>query len=167
MIISVIVAVDEDQGIGLQNQIPWHLPLDLARFKRLTLGHHLIAGRKTYQSIGAPLPGRQMIVLTRNPDYEAEGCLMASSLYDAIKLAEAAREKEVFIIGGAELYQEALPLADHLYLTRVHVKLDADTFFPNIVEEDWIKVYEQKLPADEENLYPHTFFHYRRKPALT
>ncbi|NQS91929.1 MAG: dihydrofolate reductase [Chloroflexi bacterium] len=165
MILSIIVAVDENQGIGSQNQIPWDLPLDLARFKRLTMGHHLIVGRKTYQSIGSPLPGRQMIVLTRNPDFEAEGCLTASSLYDAIQLAEEAREKEVFIIGGAELYQEALPMADHLYLTRVYASLEADTFFPEFDEEDWIQVYEQKHPVDEENAIPHTFFHYRRKPA--
>ena len=162
MIISIIVAVDERNGIGLQNRIPWHLPADLNRFKTLTMGHHLIMGRKTYESINTPLSGRTLIVLSRNLDFQAEDCLTAISLQDSFQLAEAAGEREVFVIGGSEVYSEALPIADHLYLTRVHITLESDKTIPPIIEEDWTLICEQFHPADEKNQHPHTFFHYIR-----
>ena len=163
MIFSIIVAVDERNGIGLQNRIPWHLSSDLNRFKTLTMGHHLIMGRKTYESISTPLSGRTLIVLSRNLDYQAEDCLTALSLQDSFQLAEAAGEREVFVIGGSEVYSEALPIADHLYLTRVHTTVESDRAFPLINEEDWTLICEQFHPADDKNQHPHTFFHYIRK----
>ncbi len=143
MIISIIVAMDENRGIGFENQIPWHLPADLARFKKLTMGHHLLVGRKTYELIGSALPGRQMIILTRNPEFTAQDCITAETLDEALTLAEKRGEKEVFIIGGAEVYREALPLADHLYLTVVHTRAEADAYFPEFEESDWSQVCSQ------------------------
>jgi dihydrofolate reductase len=162
MIISLIAAVDENGGIGLDNQIPWHLPADLARFKELTMGHHLVVGRKTFQSIGSALVGRQMIILTRNPGFEAPDCFTAAGIDEALHMAETAGEDEVFIIGGAEIYQESLPLADRLYLTRVHTCLEVDTYFPKINKDDWEIVAEEYHPGDENNLIPHTYYQYHR-----
>jgi len=159
MIISIIAAVDENGGIGLDNQIPWHLSADLARFKELTMGHYLVAGRKTFQSIGSALPGRQMIVLTRNLELKAPDCHMAASLDEALNLADDAGENEVFIIGGAEIYQEALPLADQIYLTLVHTKVEADTFFPEFDESDWSLICSRDFPADMKNPLATTFKH--------
>ena len=163
MIISIIVAVDENNGIGFENHIPWHLPADLARFKKLTMGHHLVVGRKTYESIGSPLPGRQMIILTRNPEFAAQDCFTAESLDVALKLAEKRREKEILIIGGAEIYREALPLADHLYLTVVHTSAEADKYFPVIEKDDWSEVCSQEIPSDQRNSLATTFKHLVRK----
>jgi len=163
MIISIIAAMDEYGGIGIENQIPWHLPADLARFKELTMGHHLVAGRKTFQSIGSALPGRQMVVLTRNPEFEPRDCLKAGSLNEAISMAEEVEENELFIIGGAEVYEEAFPIADHLYLTLVHTDAVADTFFPEFDRSNWSQVYEQDIPADEKNSLATTFKHLVRK----
>jgi len=162
MIISIIAAVDEGGGIGIKNKIPWHLPADLKRFKTITMGHHLVMGRKTYQSIGTPLPGRKMIVLSRSPDLILEECSLASSFQTALQLARDAGEKEVFIVGGAEVYSQALPLADHIYLTRVHCRQEADTYFPNLNNADWTGICSQFHPGDEKNPYPHTFIHYIR-----
>ncbi len=159
MIISIIAAMDENGGIGFENLIPWHLPADLARFKKLTMDHHLLAGRKTFQSIGSALSGRQMVVLTRNPDFKAPDCLTASSLNEAILIADEAGENELFIIGGAELYREALSITDHLYLTLVHTSAEVDTFFPKIKESNWSQVCEQDIPADDKNLFATTYKH--------
>ncbi len=163
MIISIIAALDEQGGIGFENQIPWHLPADLARFKKLTMGHHLILGRKTYESIGSALPGRQMIVLTRNPDFKAPDCITAPTLDGALTLAENAGENEIFIIGGAEIYRETLPLANQLYLTVVHASAEADTYFPEFEESDWSLISLEEIPADEKNLLATTFKHLARK----
>ena len=163
MIISLIAALDEKRGIGWKNQLPWHLPTDLARFKDQTMGHTLIAGRKTYQSIGRALPGRKMIVLTRNPDYSTDDTLVASSMDDALQIARELESREVFVIGGAEIYQEALPLADYLYLSHVHGVFEADVFFPEIDPLDWEVCEEEYSPEDEQNEVPHTYTSYRRK----
>ena len=163
MIISIIVAMDENRGIGFENRIPWHLPTDLARFKKLTMGHHLLVGRKTYESIGSALPGRQMIILTRNPEFTAQDCIMAETLDEALILAEKRGEKEVFIIGGAEVYREALPLADHLYLTVVHTSAEADVYFPEIDGSNWSQICEQDITADEKNSLATTFKHLVRR----
>lgn len=163
MIISIIVAVDENMGIGFENQIPWHLPADLARFKKLTMGHHLVVGRKTYESIGSALPGRMMIVLTRNQEFNAPDCKTAETLDDALKLAEKRGEKEVFIIGGAEIYREALPLADRLYLTLVYTSAKADAYFPQFEESDWFHICVQDIPSDEKNSLSTTFKHLVRR----
>ncbi|MGB2954433.1 MAG: dihydrofolate reductase, partial [Anaerolineales bacterium] len=120
MIVSIIVAADEGNGIGLNGAIPWHLSSDLKRFKTLTMGHYLVMGRRTYESIDSALPGRRMIVLSRDPEFQAKGCQTARSLQESFQLAMDAGEREVFVIGGAEVFSEALVVADNLYLTRVH-----------------------------------------------
>jgi dihydrofolate reductase len=157
MIISIIAALDKEFGIGIDNKMPWHLPLDLKRFRKITMGHHLILGRKTFQSIGGPLPGRQMIILTRNPDFKAEDCLTSNSLAEAYQLAAEAGEKEVFVIGGGEVYQQALPDVERLYLTQVDTVVKADTNFPVINETDWSVICEQSYSADKNNPLAHTF----------
>ena len=163
MIISIIVAADEGDGIGLNKAIPWHLPSDLKRFKALTMGHHLVMGRRTYESIGSPLPGRKMIVLSRDPEFQAEGCQTARSLQESFQMAMDAGERELFVIGGAEVFSEALVIADHLYLTRVQCTLEADTTFPPFNEENWTLICEQFHPVDELNQFPQTFAHYIKK----
>jgi dihydrofolate reductase len=163
MILSIIAALDEEGGIGFNNQIPWHLPGDLGRFKKLTMGHHLILGLKTYQSIGKPLPGRMMIVLSRNPEYKLTGGLVADSLQDALRIAQDAGESEAFVIGGAEIYQLALPIADRMYLSHVHTTSQADVFFPEYDHENWLRICEQEFPADQANPIGYTFMHLIRK----
>jgi len=165
MKISLIAAVDQEGGIGYRDELPWHLSADLKRFKKLTMGHHLIMGRKTYQSIGKPLPGRTMIVLTRNPEFQAEGCLIAHSLQGGLSLAEDRGEEKVFVIGGSSVFKEALPLADELHLSLVHASVKTDTYFPPFDESQWQVRSETFHPADEKNQYPHTYFDLVRKSA--
>ena len=165
MNISLIAALDRRRGIGKDNQLPWRLPGDLKRFRELTMGHHLIVGRKTYESIGKPLPGRTLIVVTRNKTYQAEGCTVVHSLADALALAGSHGESEAFIGGGAELYAQALALADRLYLTRVDAEVEADTFFPAWDEQAWTLVEERTHPADENHASPFTFQTLQRKTA--
>ena len=127
--VSVIAALAKNHVIGIENRLPWRLPEDLAHFKALTLGHPVLMGRKTFESLGRPLPGRTNIVITRNPDYRPDGCLVAASIPAAIALCPDAGE--VFFIGGAELYAQAIPLADCLYLTEVDVEATGDAWFPD------------------------------------
>ena len=157
MIVSLIVAMDEQRGIGKEGRLPWHLSADLKRFKRLTMGHHLIMGRKTYESIGRPLPGRTLIVITRNPRYAAEGCLIAASLKGALAIAEKGGETEAFIAGGGQIFAQALPLADRIYMTLVHAVVKANVFFPEYEPKDWIEAEHSYQPADERNQFPFTF----------
>lgn len=157
MIVSLIVAMDLRGGIGLNNKLPWHLPADLKRFKELTTGHHLIVGRKTWQSIGRALPGRTMIVVTRDPRFEAQGITVAHSLTDALRRAEGASEAEAFIGGGAEIYRQSLDFADRIYLTLVDGEFEADTYFPKIRTDQWTEVSAEQSPADVRNAYPCTF----------
>lgn len=165
MIVSLIVALDRRRGIGKDNQLLWRLPADMKRFRGLTMGHHLIVGRKTYESIGKPLPGRTMVVVTRNKTYQAEGCTVMHSLADALALAHAHGESEAFIGGGAELYAKALELADRLYLTRVDIEADADTFFPAWNEQAWTLLEESAHPVDEKHASPFKFQTLQRKAA--
>ena len=151
MIVSLIVAMDERGGIGLRGQVPWHLPSDLRRFKALTMGHHLIMGRKTYEPIGKPLPGRTMIVVTRSKDYQAPGCLIASSLTEALKLAEQSGEEEAFIGGGGAIYAQSLAMAERIYLTQVHTVVGADVYFPDWEKAEWSVVSgEEQAQAEGE-----------------
>lgn len=163
MIVSLIVAMDERRGIGINNQLPWRLSADLKRFRALTMGHHLIAGRKTWESIGRPLPGRQMIVVTRDRDYKAESCLVVHSIAEALALAEARKETEVFIIGGAELYAQTISRVDRFYLTQVHAEVVADTFFPAFDVTAWRERETTHHEADEKNQYACTFKVLERK----
>ena len=158
MHISIIAAMGRNRAIGYKNTLPWRLPADLQRFKQLTLGHHILMGRKTYESIGRPLPGRTSIIITRQPNFQAEGCLIAHSLDEAITLAQSRGEQEVFIIGGAEIYAQALSIADRMYLTLVDAEPEADAFFPEFDENLWEKIDEKFALADEKNLYAAEYF---------
>jgi dihydrofolate reductase len=157
VIISLIVAMDERRGIGKQGKLPWRLSSDLKRFRALTMGHHIVVGRKTYESIGKPLPGRHTIVVTRNVDYRPEGCIVAYSVEDAIREARERGETEVFICGGAAIYAGALSEADRLYLTLVHASVEADVFFPEIDQQAWVEKESLSHAVDETNQYPFTF----------
>ncbi|MDR1007420.1 MAG: dihydrofolate reductase [Campylobacteraceae bacterium] len=143
MRVSIIVAVGKAWQIGLDNKLLWHIPEDLKLFKELTTGHHLIMGRKTYQSIGKPLPNRTSVVLSKN-DFNAEGVFTCESLQKAIELCENRGEDESFVVGGGEIYKEALPYADRLYLTTVDYSGKADTFFPPINFRNWQLIDEKK-----------------------
>jgi dihydrofolate reductase len=159
MLISLIVAMDQNRAIGRGGGIPWRLSADLQHFKRLTMGHHLIQGRRTWDSIGRPLPGREMIVVTRQPGYRVPaGVAVAPSLDAALKIARARGETEAFIGGGAALYAEALPLADRIHLTRVDASIQgADTFFPEFDETEWQVMEQWRQEAGERNEYAFTF----------
>ena len=163
MIISLIVAVDEKRGIGRAGKLPWRLSADMKKFRELTMGHHLIVGRKTFESIGRPLPGRQTIVVTRDACFKPEGCLVTDSIQEALALAQKRGETEVFVIGGAEIYAHTLDLADRLYLTQVHAEVNADTFFPPFRPEEWTETQSNLQAADEKNEYSFTFKLLERK----
>jgi dihydrofolate reductase len=156
MIISIIVAMDEKGAIGRDNRLPWHLSDDLKRFKATTIGHHIIMGRKTYESIGKPLPGRTNIVVTRNPAYQAKGCRIAHSLEEALEIARENGEEEVFVTGGRELFAQALDIADRIYLTRVHADVPANVYFPDFDENDWSEKDSFHHEADEKNEHAFT-----------
>ncbi|MES2579047.1 MAG: dihydrofolate reductase [Pseudomonadota bacterium] len=133
--LSIIVAVADHNVIGINNTLPWHLPEDLKRFRALTTGHHIVMGRKTYESLGRLLPGRTTVIVTRNKNYQVEGALIANSLESALALCED--DNEPFLIGGAELYQAGITFANKLYLTKVNVSVDGDAFFADINLNDW------------------------------
>jgi dihydrofolate reductase len=133
--INVIAAMAKNRVIGINNTLPWHLPEDLKHFKALTMGHHIILGRKTYESIGRPLPGRTTVIVTRDPDYQVEGCLTAHSIDAAI--AACGSDLEVFFVGGANLYEQILPRADRIYLTEIQAEYQGDAHFPAFDSKDW------------------------------
>jgi dihydrofolate reductase len=147
MKVSLIVAVSQNNVIGRDNQLPWHLPEDLQYFKSVTMGKPILMGRKTFDSIGRPLPGRKNIVITRDSQWTAEGVEVVHSLDDAVvagtKACAAADSDEIMVIGGAQIYRDCLPMADRLYLTRVKAEVDGDAFFPNIDENQWQKTAEK------------------------
>ncbi len=157
MIVSIIAAMDRNRGIGIDNQLPWRLSADLKRFRELTMGHHIIVGRKTFESIGKPLPGRQMIIVTRDKNYRAESCDVAHSVEEAIELARDRGESEVFICGGAEVYDRAIGSADRMYLTFVDAEVAADRFFPEFDESEWSEQESIYQPANDRNQHPLTF----------
>ena len=167
MIVSLIAAVSENGVIGKKGKIPWKLPADLRLFKQLTMGHHLIVGRKTWESIGKALPGREMIVLSRKADYKAEGCRVAGTLSQALEMARAAGEEEAFIGGGAAVYAKALPLADRFYLSRVHTNTrGGDAFFPAYEEKEWLVSLEVSYQAEKRGKTGFTFYILERKKRL-
>jgi len=157
MIVSLIVAMDMNRGIGQGGVIPWHLATDMKLFKRTTMGHHMIIGRKTFESIGKPLPGREMIVITRQADYSASHCTVVGSLEEGLTLAREQGEAECFIAGGGEIYRLALPLANRLYLTQVHTQINADTFFPPFDWNDWQELDHQEYTSGEKDDYAFTY----------
>ena len=157
MKISIIVAMDKNRLIGKEGTIPWRLPADLKHFKRTTMGHPIIMGRKTYQSVGRPLPGRDNIVITRQAGFQAPGCRVAESLDDALNQArEADGAEESFIIGGAEIYAAAIDLADRLYLTEIDHGFDGDVHFPEIPMNQWRLLERETYEADRSNPYRFT-----------
>jgi dihydrofolate reductase len=161
VIVSIIAAVADNGVIGRDGGLPWHLPADLKRFKKLTTGRHMVMGRRTWDSIGRrPLPGRPTIVVSRDPAFVAEGARVARSLEEALELAAGA--DEVFVAGGQAIYWEALPVADRVYLTRVHASFEGDTFFPAFDASAWRVVVEERHEADEKNPHAHTFRVYER-----
>ncbi|MES2873673.1 MAG: dihydrofolate reductase [Bacteroidota bacterium] len=160
MTITLIVAVDENNGIGKDNQLPWHLPADLKHFKNLTTGHPIIMGRKTFESIGKALPNRHNIVISRQKDFFAEGASVVPSLHDAFALCQ--ENDEAFVIGGAQIFEHALPLANFLYLTLIHHQFNADTFFPEIKPSSWIELESITHNPDEKNSFAYTFIKYIR-----
>jgi dihydrofolate reductase len=164
MRISIIAAVADNGVIGRQGQLPWRLSDDLRRFKRLTMGHTIVMGRRTWESIGRALPGRRTIVVTRQPDYRTgdAGVTIAASLDTALQLAAAAGDDEAFIVGGAELYQESLKRANRLYLTRVRATVAGDTSFPEVAWNDWHLVESEEHDASEKNEHAYRFETYDR-----
>jgi dihydrofolate reductase len=154
MIVSLIAAVGKNREIGKDGKLPWRLPADLSRFRELTKGHAVIMGRKTYESIGRPLPDRENFVVTRQADYEAPGCIVVGSLAGAIKQA---RGDEAFVIGGAEIYREALPYAARMYLTEIDETFPADTYFPEFDRALWHEVERTPGLQDKENPYRYAF----------
>ena len=166
MIISLIVAASENNAIGYNNQLLWHLPNDLKFFKNTTWGMPVIMGRKTYLSMaGEPLPGRYNIVITRQKDHgiHRDGVWVVGSVEEALAKAEETDCKEVFIAGGGQIYNVFLPLADKIYITRVHAVLKGDVFFPAIPARDWNKVYELDFPSDAKHAYAYSFQTWVRK----
>lgn len=158
--IALIAAVAENSVIGVGGKLPWHLPTDLRRFKQLTWGHHLIIGRKTFESIGRLLPGRTIIIITRQLDYRVPGALVCHDLSAAYELAKA--DDLAFVAGGAALYKQALPTASKLYLTRVHTSFTGDSFFPDVNWNEWKLLDRQFMQADSANLFDLTFEVYER-----
>lgn len=160
--ISLIWAMDENQVIGKDNQLPWHLPEDLKFFKRTTMGHPIAMGRKTQQSIGRILPGRENIIITRNRDFVCEGCTILHTIAELLDYANKTNE-EVFVIGGAEIFKEVLQVADRLYLTMIYETFPGDTYFPEINLNDWHLESCEKGLKDEKNPYHYEFLIYSRK----
>lgn len=162
-VISAIAAMAENRVIGINNKLPWHLPADLKHFKQLTTGNPILMGRKTYESIGRPLPNRLNIVLTREPQFQAPGCEVVNSIEAAMRLAAQDNKSEIFIIGGAEIYHQLLPKIQRIYLTIVHHDFDGDAYFPALSSTDWIEVAREKHCADAENMYEYSFITLERK----
>ena len=163
MKISMIAAMAHDRVIGKDNQMPWHLPADLAHFKRITLGKPILMGRKTFESIGRPLPGRRNLVISRNPDYQAEGIEVVGSVEAALALLAGSSVEELMVIGGGHLYAEMLPSADCLYLTRIDLAVEGDTRFPAFDDGQWQRIECESHPADEKNPHPYSFETWQRR----
>ena len=160
--LTIIAAVSENNALGKDNQLLWHLPEDFKRFKTLTSGHYIIMGRKTFESFPKPLPNRTHLIITRQPNYQApEGCVVVSSLEKAMELCPA--NEEAFVIGGGEIYQQAINIVDKIDVTRVHTTIDADTFFPEIDTNIWKLVFEEFHPKDEKHAFDFTFLTYVRR----
>ena len=153
--LSIIVAVADNGVIGNSNQLPWRLPDDLKRFKALSLGKPIVMGRKTYDSIGRPLPGRLNVVISRQPGLEIPGCSVVTSIDEAIAAARPA--PEIVIVGGADIYRQVLPRVQVIHLTRVHANVDGDVLFPELKEREWREVAKEYHPADERHAHAFTF----------
>ncbi len=157
---TIVVAISENNAIGKDNQLLWYLPADLKHFKNITTGHTVIMGRKTFDSVGKPLPNRRNIIITRHVMH-IEGCEVVSSIDAALALC--ADEDEVFIVGGAEIYRQSIHLTDRIYLTIVHQKFEADSFFPEINDSEWKETAREDHQPDEKNKLPYSFITLERR----
>jgi dihydrofolate reductase len=158
--LSLIAAMARNRVIGANNAIPWHLPNELKSFKAITMGHHIVMGRNTWESIGRLLPGRVTVIVTRQPDYQVDGAIVVHTLDEA--LAACGSDSEVFVIGGAQIYTEALPRADRIYLTEIEADIDGDTLMPELDLTAWRAVSRKVHDADEQNRYRYTVTIYER-----
>lgn len=159
--ITLIAAAAENNALGKDNQLVWHLPNDFKRFKQITSGHYIIMGRKTFESFPKPLPNRTHIIITRQKNYAIEGCIVVHSIEEAIKTCP--KNEELFVIGGAEIYKQSIDFADKIELTRVHATFEADAYFPEINDLDWQLVFEEKHPQDEKHNFDYTYQTFLRK----
>lgn len=165
MILAAIAAADENNVIGRDNDLPWHLPKDLKHFKATTLGHPIIMGRKTLESFGKPLPKRKNIIVSRNRELKIEGATVAPSIDDAIRIAQLDKPEMTFIIGGEEIFRQSFHLLDRIYLTRVHTEVRGDTYFPEIPMDNFITVSAEEHSPDEKHEYGFTILLLERKRA--
>lgn len=162
-VLAAIVAMSENRVIGKDNKLPWHLPADLKRFKEITTGHFIIMGRKTFESIGKSLPNRTNIVLSRDANFEAPGCQTLTSIEEAIEQAKEAKQAEIFIIGGAEIYRQLLTKIGRIYLTIIHKEFEGDAWFPEFNLAEWQEVSREHHEADEKNPHAYSFITLERK----
>lgn len=161
--LKILVAFDENRVIGKNNTLIWQLPADLKRFKALTTGHVIIMGRKTFESIGRPLPNRTTIVISRQTDLQIEGVILANSVEEAILKAKSITREDIYIVGGAEIYTLSLPLADQILVTQLHDIFEGDAFFPEISPEIWEVTEKERGITDEQNTYQFSYITYSRK----
>ncbi len=159
--VSIIVALSENNVVGVRNELPWKLSADLKRLKSLTMGHHIIMGRKTWESLGRPLPGRVNVVITHDRHYKAEGAIVVNSLNEAIQVASD--DTEAFVFGGGIIFREALPLVRRIYMTKVHATIEGDTHFPVLNMNEWKETSREEFKADEKNQYDYSFVTLERK----
>jgi dihydrofolate reductase len=163
MTLSLLVAADEGNVIGKDNRLPWYLPNDLKYFKNQTWGMPILMGRKTFESIGKPLMGRKSIVITRSKAWKHEGVFIVHTIEEAIESATRLGAKEIFVIGGAEIFRTAFPKADRIYLTRIHHRFEGDAYFPDLPEKEWQLMQSRFCEPDEKNAYAHTFQVWQRQ----
>lgn len=163
MIVSQIVAASTNNVIGVNNGLPWHMPVDSAYFKKITWGHHIVMGRRNYEAEGRALPGRVNIVLTRNKAFQISDGIVVHELDDAIKMAQSAGENELFIVGGEEIYKLAMPHTDRIYFTRIYTYLEGDTFYPELDLEHWQQLSIDRRKADDQNPFDYDFLIYEKK----
>lgn len=159
--LSIIVAMAKNRTIGINNTLPWRVPADLQHFRKLTMGHHLIMGRKTFDSIGKPLPGRTTIVLSRDRNSKIDGCIVVHSLQEAI--AACASDPQIFVVGGADIYAQALDLADTLYITEIQQDVSGDAWFPEFERSEWLEVAREIHSQETPEPLEYHFVEYRRK----
>ena len=161
--VTIIAAIAKNNALGLNNDLIWHLPADLKRFKKVTSGHHILMGRNTFESIGKPLPNRTTVIITRNESYTKSGCLIANSLEEALEIAK--EDEHIFIIGGAQVYKYAIEndLADALDITLVHQEFEADVFFPEIDETFWEVTKREDFLADDKNKFDYSFIRFEKR----
>ncbi len=156
--ISIVVAMDLESGIGKDGGMPWHLSTDLRRFKQITMGHPVIMGRKTFDAIGKPLPGRKNIIISRNPQFEAPGCFVVESLDKALEVASKDQDDLICVIGGGQIFTQVLPLTNQLHLTQIHTIANCDVFFPELRWSEWHVLHQEFVPAGKKDQFSSTYY---------